>query len=302
MIFVGVTRFSVFQPKSVEWHASKHADLDISRKEYLSYLYSDSRMLFRLHVFINLSLPLLEKGSKEFDYIHVVQYSSVMPKKFLDQLLDAEKRYNFLKLVEVNEEERYERVWAEVKAFMLPKFKGEQLVFGFFNLDDDDLLATSYFEQMKQYVLARNVGSYVSLAQGATGYYNYKKEKLEVAKICYSPKINIGLLAISYFNGDSFYIPRRGSHKFVDQDAPLILDSRNISYFWIRSEFQDTGISDKKVASAKGLKAKLEKYSRELPTNHLVANFPSLASMSDQYIYLLNKSKRKIKSIVRNFL
>ena len=302
MIFVGVTRFSVFQPQSVEWHASKAANLNEKKEEYLSYLYSDYRMMFRLHVFINLSLPILEKGSQGHDYIHVVQYSSVMPSKFLRPLKEAEQRYKFLKLVEVSEDERYERVWSEVKLFFRPKFKEGKLVFGFFNLDDDDLLSVTFFNQMSRYITEDNIGSYVSLGLGATGYYNYDDKKLEVAKLCYNPKINIGLLAVSYFNGDGFFIPRRGSHKLVDQEAPLILDSRAISFFWIRSVHQDTGLYDKKVSSSEGLKKNLEKYKRQLTASHLVSHFPSLASKRDFVHHFCHKVTRKVKSIFRKFL
>ena len=111
-----MTRFSVYQPKSTEWHASNES---VERDAYLEYLYSDDRMSFRLHTFLELSLPLLERACIGFNYIHVVQYSSEMPEKFLKILKLAEEKYTFLKLVEVNQVDRYTQVWDVVKEFFL---------------------------------------------------------------------------------------------------------------------------------------------------------------------------------------
>ena len=278
MIFVGMTRFSVYQPNSVEWNASS-GNTDSS--EYLDYLYSDERMEFRLHTFLELSLPQLSEASKGFDYIHIVQYSKIMPEKFRKELLAASEKFPFLKLIEVEPETRYDYVWDEIKKYFDAKSLSGQTPFGYFNLDDDDLLSTDYFEAASKYIKKDNVGFYLSFGLGLTGYYDFERRKLESLRSCYHPKINIGLMAISSYDGNEFFIPKRGSHTTVDHYSPLIIDSRSYKFFWIRSLQQDTTLlkTNEREVIAK-IKEDLDRHKEIAKPSELDLYFPALKQTS----------------------
>ena len=215
-----------------------------------------------------------------------------MPTKFVKALKKAEAKYGFLKLVEVDTSERYERVWAAVREYFDTLKIEQKTAFGFFNLDDDDLLSIDYFKDASSYINNDRVGYYISFGRGGTGYFDFSKKVLESARYCYSPKINIGLMAISSFDGKNFYIPKRGSHTLVDQVSPLILDSRSIKFFWIRSLFQDTGLTkDNEEARIRKARNSLRRYKRDMGEDIIATSFPTL-SFNKKTIRLRNLMRR----------
>lgn len=273
MFFVGTTRFSVYQPGSIEWKASgKFFD----EQSYLNYLYSEQRMRYRLSVFIKISLPLLAEASRGINFIHILQYSKQMPKRYLDELKEAQQRFPFLHLVEVSVDLRFDNVWKKVRQ-ELQTMSIQQGVFGFFNLDDDDLLALDYFLTARTYLKAEFVGMYLSFGAGFTGFYDDETQSVLEMRRCYVPKINIGLLAISEYRDNNFFIPARGSHLSTDCSVPVILDSRTSKYFWMRSFHQDTAVDtvnlDDKLAK---INKEMSRHANDVNDTEVERLFPTL--------------------------
>jgi hypothetical protein len=236
-IFLGITRFSVLSPGSSEWQISS-----IDRSKYENVLFSDERLSIRSKIFFDISLPILATASNNFGYIHVVQYSSNLPERYREKLFEAASQYSFLRVLEVDSIDVHSKIY---EGILLDFVKGrgeiDRFLFGVFNLDDDDLLSINYFRNSEKYLESNNVGRYLSFGEGFVcvnysdkrGFSNFRKS--------YLPKINIGLMKLCEYNKvDGFVFPPSADHMQVDRFAPLILDSREPAYLWIKSVFQDT--------------------------------------------------------------
>ena len=200
-----------------------------------------------------------------------------MPEKFKSQLVEAANKFSFLKLVEVGDDTRYDDVWGEIKRYFDDKAIKSRIPFGYFNLDDDDLLSTDYFRCASKYVRDDTVGYYLSFGLGLTGYYDFTNRSLESLRSCYHPKINIGLMAIGSYDGKEFFIPKRGSHTTVDHFSPLIIDSTSYKFFWIRSLQQDTTILKANEAEViSKIKEDLDRHKEVSDSTVLEQYFPSL--------------------------
>jgi hypothetical protein len=238
--FICYTRFSVFHPDSIEWNSSKNiTNKKDFRADYISRLYSESRLAVRAKIFFGLSLPSIAKGIGSNNFVHIIQYSDILPKKYRDMLLEAEKNYPFIKLDLVREDARYDG-YSKIISETIER-SGEEC-FGLFNLDDDDLISTDYFERVSKHVHPKNIGFIVSHGLGLSALYDDKTGLLKNLRQVYSPKINIGLLKICGYDekNKKFSYPVQGSHTEIDRYNTTIIDSRENAFFWIRSVGQDT--------------------------------------------------------------
>jgi hypothetical protein len=114
---------------------------------------------------------------------------------------------------------------------------------------------------MLPYITAANAGMQVSLGTGLTAlvddgcFYN--------PRISYSPMIAIGLLSVCMFDGSGELIrPAEVPHNQSDRFNPLILDSRKISYLWLRHPTQDTALRKAEHGSSEQLTQTLQDLSR----------------------------------------
>lgn len=241
-MFIGHTRFSLFDPNSGGWRASNGSRFS-TVEDYQAYLFADERLDPRCEIFVNHSLPQLAIAAEHYDVAHVVSYSAHLPEKHQRILEDAAEKFPFLVL------DRCEGGTPTITPLTIARREfrsvdrpaGASPAFAIFRLDDDDLLPVDYFEQMTPYVRPENAGMMVSLGEGATAlfidgsYYNVRK--------CYAPMIAIGLLSICQFqaNGDLLQ-PRGHAHNFSDRKNPVILDSRKLGFLWTRHASQDTSL------------------------------------------------------------
>lgn len=238
-VFVGHTRFSLFNPNSNSWKASNGSRF-ANIEEYKSHLYAPERLQLRSDVFVNQSLPQLEQASKGFTFRHIVSYSDTLPTEFQTILLEAAKQYPFV-VLDRNESGKPSRDPVEVARSLIKASGIPEQAFGLFRLDDDDLLPVSFFRQNAQYLRPEYVGKHISLGEGITalyidgGYYNLRQ--------CYWPMIAIGLMNICQFTEDGSFIgPKVASHNRSDRTNPVILDSRGIGFLWARHVDQDTSL------------------------------------------------------------
>lgn len=243
MLFIGHTRFSLFQPNSTAWFASNNSQFK-NEDDYREYLFSDVRLAPRIELFLNRSLPILARGSVGYAYYHVLSYSSLLPSQYRNLLIDAAERYPFLVLNE------YVEGHCESNAHQLARrlfstehdgrISGEPI--GFFRLDDDDLLSVNYFRDMSKHVTPENIGSRVTFGRGLTALY--RDGNFENYREVYRPMIAIGLLEVGTVDRTGKVItPPDVPHTQSDRHGPVILDSRNISFIWTRHDNQDTALT-----------------------------------------------------------
>jgi hypothetical protein len=237
MIFVGHTRFSLFQPGSGAWQVSKGSRFE-SATEYRDHLYSDERMQVRARIFFQMALPQLARSAQGFDVRHIVSYSDTLPARYQQMLEDAAREYPFLVLDRCAARRSPLRPVDLVRKTVR---RGESVTFATYRLDDDDVLPTDYFAQVAPYVTDTNAGMMVSLGAGATALYI--DGDLYNIRRCYQPMIAIGLLNVCHISAaGEITEPKVIAHSRSDRANPVILDSRDIGFLWIRHVDQDTSV------------------------------------------------------------
>lgn len=275
MLFIGHTRFSLFNPKSSSWRATDGIRF-ASAEEYQNYLYSDERLGLRSDVFVNLSLPQIELGRTGHDVLHMVSYSDSLPRKYQVLLENAAVKYPFLVLDRHEENRKPTDIHDLARDFLTTS--GRELqgqAFATYRLDDDDLLSTDYFDQMSPYVTEQNAGMQVSLATGITGLHN--DSSFSNLRQSYWPMHSMGHLSVCAFQVDgSVKAPIAAPHNLSDRSNPVIVDARKPAYFWLRHLTQDTSI-DYSAEEAKGqLVQSMQRYPAVRSNEDVLAIFPVL--------------------------
>lgn len=242
-MFVATTRFSLIIPKSGAWNISKStSDID----EYKKILYEEKRLNFRINFIKNISLPLLEEASEGYDFLHIIEYSESLPEKYKSILKQLERRYDFLRLNVYDDNGSPESSTNEIitNHFKL-KAVYSDIWIGQFRLDDDDCVSLDYFKIMSQYLNPCYETFYVSLGRGIVGIHDENYNFLSCAEM-YKPKINIGFMNIgrySHGNKKIYFTTKVTSHMVMDQVNRVILDSREIAFYWSRHQYQDTRLN-----------------------------------------------------------
>jgi hypothetical protein len=271
MGFVGHTRFSLLNPHSPNWLASNGSRFR-TPEEYQDYLYSAERLDVRCEIFFDLSLPQLQRSSEGLDYRHVVSYSDTLPAPYQERLENAEREFDFLVLDRHPGGASSNSLSSVASRMFGPNGSagGPGTPFGLFRLDDDDLLSADYFQQISTYITSANVGMQVSLGTGVTALFD--GGRFFNPRVCHHPMIAIGLTSICTFSEDGTLLrPVDASHNRSDRFNPVILDSRNISYLWVRHVTQDTSLRGAEKGPAEELADTLQDMSR----------FPRLQSMTE---------------------
>ncbi|MGV6989033.1 glycosyltransferase [Testudinibacter sp. P17/SS/0325] len=225
MYFIGQTRFSLYLPKSNAWNVS-----NFTEEEYIAHLFSDERMSVRAKIFAELSVPLMAKMKQDFDFKHIVSYSSILPEKWKNMLFELSQKYPFLHLCEVDTHQGN-----PIRAVLNGKPNGSV---AFFRLDDDDLLAVNYLEQLAAYNKIDYKNMAVSFGKGFTGYY--KDGHFIDFRDCKQRFIAIGQAYIGFWGDGSLELPTMHSHHNLDENYPVIVDSRKPSYIHTHHDQQDT--------------------------------------------------------------
>src|SRR5690606_7069414 len=117
------------------WKASRRADGD-----YSTTLFEEERMKMRCDIFIDLAAPIYQTWADQYEYRHVVHFSSDLPDQWLDRLEDAARRHPFIVLDEVTEAVRTQSV---ITSDLRTHGHGAGVVVRL-RIDDDDLLAADY--------------------------------------------------------------------------------------------------------------------------------------------------------------
>lgn len=268
MLFIGQTRFSLFNPKSSSWRATNGRFS--TPEEYEAYLYSDERLTVRCRIFLEQSLPQLEAAAKGYDLLHVVSYSGNMPRKFQRLLEEAAARYPFLVLDCHSDERRPTDLDALAREHV-----GAGGVYGTYRLDDDDLLTVDYFDQVAPYLRPENAGMQVSLASGFTALY--RDGQYSNFRETYWPMLAIGLLSVCRVEADGSVVkPAHAPHHLSDRTNPVILDSRKPSYLWVRHLDQDTAMDFGADEALSKVMSSMARYPAAPYDTDIAAVFPSI--------------------------
>lgn len=271
MGFIGHTRFSLLNPHSPNWLASNGSRFR-TPEEYRDYLYSAERLDVRCEIFFDLSLPQLQRSSEGLDYRHVVSYSDTLPAPYQERLENAEREFDFLVLDRHPGGASGNSLSSVASRMFGPNGSagGPGTPFGLFRLDDDDLVSADYFQQMSTYITSANVGMQVSFGTGVTALFD--GGRFFNPRVSYSALNSMGLLSVCVVDDAGALVrPVDASHNRSDRFNPVILDSRNISYLWVRHVTQDTSLRGAEKGPAEELADTLQD----------MARFPRLQSMAE---------------------
>lgn len=250
MKYFGVTRFSVYSPGSHAWRISS-PKFDFS-DGYREKLFSNERLAERFRIFFDIAMPIYNEMQKNFDYIHIVQYSPSMPIEWLIKLRHESSKYDFIRLLAVSEDENVDdsRKCEILRILDFEKYTG---VFTWFRVDDDDLLPNNYLDIVSEHISESLVGYIVSLGKGYTALYF--KGNVYCVREVHWPLLGLGQLYVCHYdhNTKKTRQPVSGGHQFADKKSPVILDSRYPGFFWFRHAEQDTSSGRGLIESTKKL-------------------------------------------------
>ena len=236
MLFLGHTRFSLYEPDSPSWRLSR-ADESKDRSVYEAALFSHERLHGRGQIFFDHTLPTLDIASRGFKLIHVVSFSENLPQKYKEKLYEAQAKYGWLVL---DERGTKKRGTANGLEFIRKHLEVGEL-FASFRLDDDDILATNFFHRAAEFVTEDNIGRVVSFGLGIQAFFqngNFIAPRME-----HRPKIAIGLLSIGkHSEKGRLQKPRSIAHTKSDIANVVILDSREIGFIHTMHGSQDSGV------------------------------------------------------------
>lgn len=243
----------MFIPGTGAWRTSDGTAF-ATTDEYKQHLYSPDRLAVRASLFFEFSLPMLAAAAARHELIHIVSFSESLPLQYRDRLARAAGQHDFLRL-----DERPDGAHATDPSDVIRReFASKEVLFAEYRLDDDDLLAVDFFEQLLPYVRASDVGRYVSLGSGVTAIYH--DGQFHNARRCHQPMIAIGLARICVLHPDgSVTAPAAGRHTVADTVAPVVVDSRRLAFLWTRHIGQDTAVTHSQSLDAFALRERLSK-------------------------------------------
>lgn len=236
LFFIGVTRFSLFYPHAAGWNLTGRFS---SPEEYATMLFSSARLDPRVEIFLNLTVPQLQMASSKYNFRHVVQISPQLPEDTKARLREAEAEYPFLIVSEQPTARGHsEDLDDHIRAFASEVDSPDGL-FARFRLDDDDVLATDYFQQLEPYVNSANVGMNVSFGSGYQAAF-YAGTIFDLRSL-YHPRNSMGMAQICRVRASGRIEWRSYSnHARSDLEVPTILDSRFPTVLSLKHNGQDT--------------------------------------------------------------
>ena len=269
MFFIGRTRFSLFVPTSASWRLTL-AHGGNPEDSYRKELYDDERLRIREEIFTKHTLPSLALAAAEHDVTHVVSYSESLPAKYKESLANEAEKYPFLLLDEQPDGKIGQSLLAIAKKKAEP---GE--VFGQYRLDDDDVLATDYFDRMAKFIRPSYTGMVVSFPLGIESILD--NGQVFNLKSAHFPMNSMGLMYVCRMNNQGRIIaPKNGAHNMADRDNAVIIDSREIGYFRFNHVGQDNALKMSNGPSLQMLRKQMERYPDFEDHEKLAKLFPTI--------------------------
>ncbi len=225
----------------------------------------------RCDIFFDLSVPILQRLAADHDYRHVVRYSGSMPQPYLDRLHAAAAEHPVLLLLDADGPVSLAEVVLD-----LARSRGGSRTVVQFRLDDDDLLATTYLEQLSAFATPADHRRAVSLASGFAAAYDegrigaphVVRRVFGAQGLAYIGNYGARLDAVRIGDVD-------GDHTKVHRLRPTIVHSARPAFLQLRHTGQDM-LTDHEEA-----KERIERQLAGLPLvtdpADLLALFPTLA-------------------------
>ena len=178
--------------------------------------------------------------------MHVVHISETLPLKYKTALKEAERKFDFLRIEEVDRFVAPSSPSKKMIRTIVNERNPDQGIFGIYRLDDDDVLPVDFFSRMAPYIDPEHVGWRVSFPNSMSavrGRSTYHRPWFK-----YFPKAAAGLLSIHQLTSEANILglqtkaPKKG-HLNLDTLFPTVLDARGPGFFQARHESQDSTLT-----------------------------------------------------------
>ena len=275
MFFIGRTRFSQCLPETNSWHLSAGED---SVNAYKKKLYDPERLRTREKLFTELTLASLNGARIQagIDLIHVVSYSESLPERFKKGLHEAAERFPFVYL-----DEQPDGNWGCSLEEIAQQHVAVGETYGRYRIDDDDVVARDYFNNVAPYIAEPFAGMVVSLPLGIEAIYD--SEEISFLRVSHWPMYSLGLLDVCRRSEDGRLIePRSGAHNMADRRGPVILDSRALSYVRLNHVGQDSGLRTGGEQSMSEIMNSLARLPEVSDLDFVEQQFPHVAAIMQQ--------------------
>jgi hypothetical protein len=227
------TRFSLVNknvsPRS--WQIGR----DVAPEDYIRSVVGDERRLRpRTQIFFRHTLPNIDAAFQGNPAIrHVAAASDRLPGWVLDELDAAAARYPWFHVLKVGYDDDWD--WRRgLQPTLLSLASGhpsETFVVASCRLDDDDVLAPAFFDDVRQYIKPQFKGFCVSFSRGFCGVWDEGEAAYEAFYTWKFPMNAMGLSYIGEYDAANrqwltphWSLP--GPHERVDERVPTILDGR----------------------------------------------------------------------------
>lgn len=271
-----VVRFSIFDPTRGGWLATKKGTFD-GPDDLRAQLWSEGRLGSRMHLFGQLASPIYQQIAAEHDFRVLVQHSADLPEPWLGRLEALATSYPVLRLAPLGG-------WVEARDTVQADLDrdGRTGPVVMLRVDDDDLLAADYLDQLAPYVTPDHHGWAISLSGGVVA--RLEDRRLLDFRTDVQPFGSMGQTFVGDYDARrrTLDLPVMPNHRRVHEYRPTVVDSREITFLQVRHADQDTRLRRDREAEQQVLRTQMAKLPPVTDFAPLRAKFPTLAGAFDE--------------------
>jgi len=230
-LFVIQTRFTLINRNidRTAWRAGRDGDLN----DTIQRLLENDRLKTRSNIFFKYTLPAIDSATKRgYHIIHNILHYDGLPSWLLELLSEAQSKYAWLQTYSFSYEDNcnnYNIIRDEINKWCETNNVKEKVCFAGIRLDDDDIIGSTYFKKLNNYILPGFSGFGVSFPKGIAALWC--EDRFSTYAEMNEPKHAQGIAHINTYDFESgkmraTYLLVPGAHKTIDQRVPTILDSR----------------------------------------------------------------------------
>jgi hypothetical protein len=270
--FRAVVRFSVFDPAG-SWRAAQ--DAFTGPDDYRDHLWSTERLEPRLRVFGRYAAPIYQRMARDHDFRVLVLHSPELPEPWAGALRDLADRYPVLDLVPVP---GMVDLREPVRLSLLGSGRSGTVVM--LRVDDDDVLAQDFLDQLAPYATPVHEKWCISLSRGVAarltpdGPTDFRRHQV--------PFSSIGQAFVGTYRarGGVLSMPQASPHTRVATRRPTIVDARTASWLQVRHPLQDTRLPHDPEDAERRIVRQLSRMEPVRDHALLLRKFPTLTAVA----------------------
>lgn len=207
--------------------------------DYKAQLFDADRLAVHEELFFKTTLPSIDYQVKNTEGVNasaIVLTSPDLPEPFLGNLKRKAEEYEWLTVAFVSIDETVsDSINAHIESSGI--HHGPYCTV---RIDDDDAVSHKFLENSKRFVVDGLNGCLYSQSKGVNAWYDRERKQYTEMKDAVVPKVSVGMMLIKT-DGIVDNVYNAGNHAKIDLVAPVLVDSRRVSFFRSMYDLQDTG-------------------------------------------------------------